>query len=98
MIVETNLRVLRSPYSTARTGIRMTPDDSDPIQILLGHIEYLETMSNCLGLLAGTLRNEGKHQAADDIAQVTREQRIQAMLVRGQLAAEIGSDALRPAR
>jgi hypothetical protein len=70
----------------------MKHDDSDPVQVLLGYIEYLETMSNCLGLLASNLRDEGKHFAADAITSVIREQRIQALLVRGQLAAELDVD------
>ena len=76
----------------------MTPDCTDPVQALLGHIEYLETMSNCLGLIADNLRDEGKHLAADAMIRATREQRIQAMLVRGQLAAELGTEAVMPPR
>lgn len=54
----------------------MKCDDSDPVQIILAHIEYLETMSNCVGLLAGSLREEGKHLEADAIILATRDQRI----------------------
>jgi len=56
--------------------VRMKCDDSDPVQIILAHIEYLETMSNCVGLLAGSLREEGKHLEADAIILATRDQRI----------------------
>jgi len=44
-------------------------------------------MSNCLDMLASTLREKDKHVAADSIIYAVREQRFEAMLVRGQLAA-----------
>lgn len=62
------------------------PADS-PVDILLGHLDYIESLVDCLELVACGLRDEYRHTAADAILLTIRDQRFQAMLVRGQLAA-----------
>jgi hypothetical protein len=59
----------------------------DPVKILLAHVDYIESLADCLEKVAAKLRDEGKQSDADTITQNVRDQRFQAMLVRGQLLA-----------
>lgn len=61
--------------------------EDDPVQMMLTHVDYLESMSRCLEMVAVTLRDDDRQTAADAIMQTVRDQRFQAMLLRGHLAA-----------
>lgn len=65
----------------------MKTSNDNPVGILLAHVEYMESLTDCLEKVAAKLRDEGKQFEADAIIQNVRDQRFRAMLVRGELTA-----------
>lgn len=65
---------------------RIKISEDDPVHMMLKHAEYLESMSTCIEAIAFALKDRDQHQEADKLIHSVREQRFQAMLLRGLIA------------
>lgn len=63
----------------------MKHHDPDPISIMRKHLDQIEALADDLERIAGILRDADRHADADHIMKAIRDQRFQAMLVRGQI-------------
>lgn len=60
--------------------------ENDPVQVIRNQLDKLEALADYLEQIAIGLReNDDRHTAADDIMQAIRDQRLHAMIVRGQV-------------
>lgn len=57
--------------------------ENDPSHVIGNQLDQLEMLVDQLEQIAITFRDEGMYDAADEIMQAIRDQRFQAMLVRG---------------
>ena len=60
--------------------------ENDPVRLILQQLDQIEVLVDDLEQIAIHLRDHGLHVDADEIMQTIRDQRFQAMLIRGQAA------------
>jgi phosphoglycerate-specific signal transduction histidine kinase len=59
--------------------------ENDPSRVILDQPDQIEALVECLEEVITSLRNDARHVEADKILHAIRDQRFQAMLVRGQV-------------
>lgn len=70
----------------SRRHARMQFVENEAARVILSQLDQIEVLVDHLEQIAINLRDHGLHVDADEIMQTIRDQRFQAMLIRGQAA------------
>lgn len=78
---------IRVEYIHQFEGVPMRVDQSSSADILRNKLDVIESLVDCMERVVQVLREKSMDTEANEFIQSIRNQRFQAMLLRGQLAA-----------